>query len=237
MNTGIRWQGKKKAVTFSFDDGAVQDRRAVEILNRYGLKGTFHLNSALLGLPYTETFQGITVDRTRISPKEVRTLYHGHEVAAHTLTHPNLPELSDDTVIWQVEKDREILSDLCGYEVVGLAYPNGRYTDKTKKLVCEHTGIRYARTAAFTGNFMRPANVYEFAPTVYHYLHHMDGIATCFQKYLESDVPQPQVFCFFCHSYEMDFGISINWQTFEHFCKMVSGNPDIFYGTCSQILL
>lgn len=41
MNTDNRWQGKKKAVTFSVDDGAVQDRRVVEILNRYELKGTF----------------------------------------------------------------------------------------------------------------------------------------------------------------------------------------------------
>lgn len=237
MNTDNRWQGKKKAVTFSFDDGALQDRRVVEILNRYGLKGTFHLNSAHLGLPYTETFQGITVDRTRISPKEVRTLYEGHEVAAHTLTHPNLPELSDDAVIWQVEKDRIILSNLCGYEVVGLAYPNGRYTDKIKKLVREHTGIRYARIAMFTEKYILPTDAYEFSPTVYHYLHRMEGIEACFQKFLESNTTEQQIFCFFCHSYEMDFGISVNWKTFERFCSMVSGNPDIFYGTCSQILL
>lgn len=43
------WNGKKKAVTFSFDDGVVQDRRAVALLNKYGLKGTFNLNSNYLG--------------------------------------------------------------------------------------------------------------------------------------------------------------------------------------------
>ena len=32
------WQGKKKAVTFSFDDGVTQDIRLIEILNKYGLK-------------------------------------------------------------------------------------------------------------------------------------------------------------------------------------------------------
>ena len=31
------WNGKKKAVTFSFDDGVTQDIRLIEILNRYGL--------------------------------------------------------------------------------------------------------------------------------------------------------------------------------------------------------
>lgn len=40
--------GKKKALTFSYDDGQIHDRRLVEILNRYGMKGTFHLNSGKL---------------------------------------------------------------------------------------------------------------------------------------------------------------------------------------------
>ena len=36
---------KKKAITFSFDDGVEQDVRTIEILDKYGLKGTFNLNS------------------------------------------------------------------------------------------------------------------------------------------------------------------------------------------------
>ena len=42
---------KKKALTFSYDDGQIYDRRLVEIFNRYGLKGTFHLNSGTVGKP------------------------------------------------------------------------------------------------------------------------------------------------------------------------------------------
>ena len=30
--------GKKRAVTFSYDDGVIEDRKLVEILNKYGLK-------------------------------------------------------------------------------------------------------------------------------------------------------------------------------------------------------
>ena len=41
--------GKKKAVTMSFDDGHVYDIRLVELFNKYGIKGTFHLNSKLFG--------------------------------------------------------------------------------------------------------------------------------------------------------------------------------------------
>jgi hypothetical protein len=43
------WNGKKKALTFSYDDGVTQDIRMTGLLNRYGLKGTFNLNSELLG--------------------------------------------------------------------------------------------------------------------------------------------------------------------------------------------
>ena len=41
------WNGKKKAVTFSYDDGVTQDRRLVEMMNTYGVKGTFNLNSGM----------------------------------------------------------------------------------------------------------------------------------------------------------------------------------------------
>ena len=32
------WNGKKKAITFSFDDGVTQDIRTIEILDKYSLK-------------------------------------------------------------------------------------------------------------------------------------------------------------------------------------------------------
>lgn len=82
------WDGKKKAVTFSFDDGVVYDRQAVALLNKYGLKATFNLNSALLGTD------------GKISASEVRSLYQGHEVAVHTLSHPNLTQLAART--WRI---------------------------------------------------------------------------------------------------------------------------------------
>ena len=35
---------KKKALTFSYDDGVEQDARLMEIFNKNGLKGTFNRN-------------------------------------------------------------------------------------------------------------------------------------------------------------------------------------------------
>ena len=39
--------GKKKAVTFSYDDGVEQDIRLTELFRQYGAKATFNLNSGL----------------------------------------------------------------------------------------------------------------------------------------------------------------------------------------------
>ena len=37
--------GKTKAVTFSYDDAIQSDRRFVELLNKYNLKGSFIVSS------------------------------------------------------------------------------------------------------------------------------------------------------------------------------------------------
>ena len=47
-------QEKRKAVTFSYDDGVRQDRRLAEIFDKYGIKGTFNFNSDLLRCNYSK---------------------------------------------------------------------------------------------------------------------------------------------------------------------------------------
>lgn len=112
----------KKALTFSYDDGVTQDKRLIGLLNKYGMKGTFNLNSELLGKDGYLIREGAHVDHIKVDPAQVRDIYAGHEIAAHTLTHPNLAEVEDDEeIVRQVERDRENLSRIAGYEVVGMA--------------------------------------------------------------------------------------------------------------------
>ena len=35
---------KRRIVTFSYDDGSANDERLISLFNKYGVKGTFHLN-------------------------------------------------------------------------------------------------------------------------------------------------------------------------------------------------
>ena len=93
---------KLKAVTFSYDDGVTQDFRLVELLNKYNLKSTFNINSELLGKRGMLVREGQRVAHYKIHASDVKSLYDGHEVAAHTLTHPNLTTLDAAEVIRQV---------------------------------------------------------------------------------------------------------------------------------------
>lgn len=55
--------GCKKAFTMSYDDGIEQDKRFIEIINRYSLKATFNINYGLLDESgYWET-EGVKVKR------------------------------------------------------------------------------------------------------------------------------------------------------------------------------
>ena len=162
--------GKMKALTFSYDDGTTQDKRLVELFNKYNVKATFHINSGLLGNPGELLREGVHVRHDKVQKEEVRALYAGHEIAAHTLTHPNLINLDDAAVVKEVEQDRLALSELAGYEVVGMAYPCGgeNNNDTVARIIKENTGVKYCRTIKTTGSFEPQNNLYRFDPTVFH---------------------------------------------------------------------
>ena len=162
------WQGKKKAFTFSFDDGVLQDIRAIEILNEFNLKATFNLNSALLGTPNQLNVAGEIINHTKVQPQEVKEIYNGHEVAVHTLTHPLLTAESDQEIVRQIEEDRLALESMCGYPVRGMAYPCGgvNHDERVVSIVKAKTKMEYARTITSTHSFDLQENLCKFNPTV-----------------------------------------------------------------------
>ena len=229
------WNGKKKAVTFSFDDGVTQDIRLIEIFNKYGLKGTFNLNSGFLGLDGTLDRNGRTVRHDKVGKDKIKDVYKGHEVAVHTLTHPNLTGLEKNEIIRQVELDRKQLSEICGYDVVGMAYPCGGVNndDRVAEIIKENTGVRFARGLESTYNFDLQENLLRFKPTVYYVESCLDDIV---DKFLALENDKPALLYIWGHSYEMDAEY-ISWEHFEDVCKKLSGHNDIFYGTNKEVLL
>ena len=235
------WKGKKKALTFSFDDGVKQDLRLIELFNKYGLKGTFNINSDLLGKENLLWHFGMSVSHDKVTKREVRERYVGHEVAVHTLTHPNLTTLEEKEIVRQVEKDRKALSKMCGYEVVGMAYPCGGVNndDRTAKIIAEKTGVKYARTITSTDTLdVARDNLYRFDPTC-HIL--QDNINEIVDEFLSCDGEEERLLYIWGHSYELDGGAvnpnGMDWEKFEAICKKLSGKADIYYATNAEILL
>ena len=229
-------QVKKKAITFSYDDGVTQDIRLIELLNKYGLKCTFNLNSELLSRKGMLIRNGMRISHYKVHPEDVKTIYDGHEVAVHTLTHPNLTQYDDAEVIHQVETDRLNLSELVGYEVVGMAYPCGGVNndDRVADIIRKNTGVKYSRTITTTGCFDFQENLYRFNPTAYHL--DFEEMMQLGEQFVALQPETPKLFYIWGHSYEMDYSGDY-WVKLEDFFKLISNKDDIFYGTNKEVLL
>ena len=225
----------QKILTFSFDDGVTQDRRFIALMNRYGLKGTFNLNSELLGLPGELVREDMRVDHNKVEPAEVASLYRGHEVAVHTLTHPTLTQVEDpDEIVRQVEEDRKNLSALVGYPVTGMAYPGGGVNADARvaEILRTRTAVRYARTTVQTHAFDKQTDLLLFNPTVH--MIRFDDLFRLAEDFIGLQPETDALFYIWGHTYEFD--IHDTWDRVEEFFRLIAGREDIFYGTNAQVL-
>ena len=227
---------KNKILTFSYDDGTTQDIRLVELFNKYGMKATFNLNSGKLGQERELLREGVTIRHDKVKAADVRHIYAGHEVAAHTLTHPSLLKLTNDEVVREVEQDRLQLSDLCGYEVVGFAYPGGHpnYDSRVADVIRANTGVRYCRTVLSSHSFAPQENLYEVRPTVHHHAE-WEKLFALGEQFLSLEADTPTVFYVWGHAFEFD--IHDTWSRFEEFLQMMAGKKDSAYLTNKEALL
>lgn len=225
------WNGKKKAVTFSYDDGIVFDRHLVEILNKYGIKCTFNLNSGVMS--WANSWVNTGVEIHRMNAKGLPELYAGHEIAAHCLTHADLTKCDDDTIRNEVCLDKENLERIFGCTIEGMAYPFGTYNDRVVNILKE-CGIQYARTTETTGGAAKPENLLTLRSACHHKDPKVMEYIKAFLELDESKMEEPQMLYIWGHSYE--FEIDQNWDLLEEMCRTLSGRDDIFYGTNSEVL-
>lgn len=230
------WNGKNKAVTFSFDDGVTQDCKVIEILDKYGLKGTFNLNSSRFGLHFPYKDINKVVVRDVVDYDKIKDTYKNHEIASHSLTHANFYEIDEKAITWQIEQDCDTLEKFCDYNVVGFAYPCGQVDDRIAEIIKKNTRLKYARTVVSTHNFDLQNDLIKFNPTL-HICEEGKIGWELLDKFVNMKADKPQLFYIWGHSYEFDISDRMHWQEFEEFCKALSGKEDIFYGTNRETLL
>lgn len=210
-------QGKHKAVTLSYDDGAVHDRRMVEIMDRYGVRGTFHLNSARLDAAGC------------LTSSELAGLFANHEVSAHTAHHPFLHVSPAETIAEEVLNDRRTLEELVGYPVKGMSYPYGAWNEQVVAIL-RAVGMEYARTTVSHGGFQMPADFLLWAPTC----HHRDMLEYG-RKLVELQMRHTQMALLYVWGHSYEFENDRTWAQLEQFCELVGRRSDIWYATNSEI--
>lgn len=222
--------GKKLAFTLSYDDTTVSNNRFLEIINRYGLKCTFNLNSKRL-VDQLEA-DGKIFDGT-LTVGEAKKLYlgNGHEIAAHCLTHPWIADLPKPEMIYEVTEDRKNLEGIFDVIVRGMAYPYGCFNDKTVDAL-QSSGIVYSRTTLATRKFDFPENWLTLHPTC----HHEDANLFDIAKSFVEDSPKwgrCKLFYLWGHSFEFDR--NNNWERLEKICEYISGRDNVWYATNIEI--
>ena len=214
-------EGRKNAFTLSYDDGQIYDRQLVEMFNRYGLKGTFHLNAGTLDVKNEKD--------EFIQKAEVKDLYAGHEVACHGYTHPWFSQLTHTRLIEEILDDKRELERLVGAPVRGMSYPYGDYSD-TICSVAGTLGIEYSRTVNNTNEFHIPKDFMIWNPTC----HHSADVFGLTERFLNPmHYLDLQLFYVWGHSFE--FHRENNWERMEKFCAAIAGHDKVWYATNIQI--
>lgn len=219
-------EGKTKALILSYDDGRTEDRQLVNLMNKYHLVGTFHLNSNKLG---TATY---------LDKGEIAALFNGHEVSVHSANHPNLPDMSKIDVVYEILEDRKELERLMKYPVRGMAYPFGNTNDAVIKAI-NGLGIEYARTVGDSYNFEIPKDFLRWEPTMHQFAKaywepnqpEKDAQEmTHFYKVIEDflETKELAVLDIWGHSWEMGTDQK-KWNETEKFFKLLANNPAIYY--------
>lgn len=139
-----RRSSRSTIVSLTFDDGwASQYESARPILELHGMRGTFFVNSGLVG------------SEGRVTWEELDEMAsEGHEIGGHTIDHLDLTALDRTEAHRQVAEDRSRLLEH-GFTVRNFAYPGGAFDAATAALVRD-CGYESARAAWGLRNLDRP---------------------------------------------------------------------------------
>ena len=211
--------GRWKALIMSYDDGNSQDLGIVPIFNQHGIRGTFHLNSGLMG-------QGTHLPATQVS-----SLYPGHEVSCHTVDHPYLDQLDDGSIQYEVGNDCSVLAGLAGYSIHTMSYPFGAYNNRILALL-PGLGMTCSRTTQSAYNLgYFPPNPLKWHPTSHH-----AGAESIAQEFAARTNDELSLLFIWGHSWELDGNQANNsWSYMTSLCATIGDRGDVWYASMGDV--
>ena len=223
-------QNTRKIVLLSFDDGTVYDPRFVQLLNRYNIPCTFNLNSGLEDFVwyYEDRFP---IRRQRLAEAAAAGVYAGHEIAAHTRTHPDLTALPAAEFAREVGQDCDALREAFGLAPdapLGFAVPFTHCNARENALIRPY--VRYIRLSEFTHSFAPPADAWHI------YVNGLYNDPDIYEKlaaFAACRLPLA-VFVLCGHSYE--FEVLDQWDEMERLLQTLRSCEDFEFMTTMQFV-
>ena len=129
----------RKPVVVTFDDGWASQWNAAMELRARGMVGVFFVMGGGIGLSDTQLR---------------RMVAWGHEIEAHSMTHPDLTQLSDARLRTEVAGPKSVLESRLGVPIRYFAYPYGSYDARVLEAVAD-AGYR-GGLAAWGGGYWTP---------------------------------------------------------------------------------
>lgn len=144
-------------LTTSWDDGYPADIRLGEVLQKYGVNGTFYIPR--------RNCEG----RSVMASRDIYELAQSFEIGCHTVDHVVLTTLDRGSAEHQIRDSKAWMEDIIGRPAAGFCYPRGKF-DATTKAMTEGAGFSYARTVK---NFCLNAGADQFEmPTTIQFFPH-----------------------------------------------------------------
>lgn len=222
-------EGKAKALTFSYDDGVLADKKLLKVFEKYGLKGTFNLNSRLFDCP---EWHGRMDERTTCEAYKDC----GQEIALHGARHIFMDKVPLCEAVKEVVDNRAYLEEKFDKIVRGMAYAYSGYNADIKRVIAD-AGVVYARTTKPTYGFEIPTDWLELNPTCHHKDKQLAPLADKFfgsSPLKEFKHREPWLFYVWGHSYEFDD--DNNWDIIEGLGKRAAERKDeIWFATNIEI--
>lgn len=216
--------GMQKAATFSYDDGVKADKKLLKLFDKYGISGTFNLNSLLFDC---ENWHG------RMNEEETFKTFANtnHEIALHGARHIFLDKVPLPEAINEIVQNRVYLERKFNRIVRGLAYAYNGYNDDVVTAL-KSLGIAYARTTESSRAFDIPRDWMRLKPTC----HHTDPeLINILDKFIKSSPDEefkhrePWLLYVWGHSYEFDD--DGNWSVMEEVLKKLSLCRGVWFTT------
>ena len=200
------------------------DRKLIDILDEYGIKCTFNINTGLFA-------KEKGADR-RLMEDEAIELYKNspHEVAVHGYKHLDLSKVGKEETEKEILEDAKKLSELFGYKIEGAAYAFGT-TNEYAEDIYKKAGIKYSRGVVSTQKFDPSENMYMYDATCHQADEKLFDLA---KEFIELKPDKPQIFYVWGHTYEFDYSEE-KWERIEEFFKLISCHDDILYGTNKEV--